>query len=133
MDTLTEQERWIMNIFEPDSLLPEQFYGTFKVKQLEPERRLMLAVLEDAVACFQKYLLAEYERGQALFREAEEWLMDSQSDRPYSCQGICEVLDITPAYLRQGLRRWKEERLAGKNLKPRYARHYNDSGRRKIA
>ena len=85
MGTLTEQEGWIMNMFEPDSLLPEQFYGTFKAKQLEPERRLMLAVLEDAVRCFQKYLLAEDERGQALFREAEAWLMDSQSDGFFSC------------------------------------------------
>jgi hypothetical protein len=33
--------------------------GTFQRKSyLEPEKKLMLAVLEDAIACFQKYAFA---------------------------------------------------------------------------
>ena len=40
-------------LFEPDAILPAQFYAMFKCSQhKEPERRLMVAVLEDAVhAC----------------------------------------------------------------------------------
>ena len=39
-------------LFEPDTILPTQFYAMFKNSQYrEPERRLMVAILEDAVSC----------------------------------------------------------------------------------
>jgi hypothetical protein len=39
-------------LFEPDTILPAQFYAMFKNSQYrEPERRLMVAILEDAVSC----------------------------------------------------------------------------------
>ena len=47
-------EEKVSSLFQPDTLLPAQYFETFRRKShLEPEKRLMLAVLEDAVACFQ--------------------------------------------------------------------------------
>ena len=40
----------------------------------EPEEKLMLAVLDDAIACFQKYAFARDRKGKVLFQEAEEWV-----------------------------------------------------------
>ena len=51
-----------------------------QVNYLEPEKKLMLAILEDAVACFQKYVFARDGKGKALFRETEDWVLEQQGD-----------------------------------------------------
>ena len=100
-------------LFQPDILLAAQYVETFRTKtDLESEKRLMLAVLEEAVLCFQKGIFAGDRRRKALFPDAEEWIMEENSDWPFSFENICEVLGINPAYLRQGLLRWKEKKLA---------------------
>ena len=106
-------EEKIASLFQPDTLLPAQYLETFRRKApLEPERRLMLAVLEDAIACFQKYIFARDSRRRVLFREAEEWIVEEGSDWLFSFENICEVLGFDPQYVREGLIRWKEEKLA---------------------
>jgi hypothetical protein len=74
---------------------------------LEPEEKLMLAVLEDAIACFQKYAFARDRNGKVLFQEAEYWVQDSNSHWPFSFANVCEILGLAPDYLRQGLGQWK--------------------------
>jgi hypothetical protein len=71
------------------------FYGT---GDLQPEKRLMLAVLQGAVECFQDY--AEDDR---LFKETEEWFFEDDHDWPFSFINICEAVDMNPKYLRKGL------------------------------
>ncbi len=106
-------EEKVTSLFQPDTLLPAQYLETFRRKaHLEPEKRLMLAVLEDAVACFQKYLFSRDGRGRTLFREAEEWIVEEGSDWLFSFENICEVLGFDPQYVRQGLLRWKQKRMA---------------------
>lgn len=79
---------------------------------LKPEKRLMLAVLEDTVACFQKYVLAQDPRGKSLLREAEEWILEEDSDWLFCFENICETLGLDREYLREGLLRWKQRTLA---------------------
>jgi hypothetical protein len=67
----------------------------------EPEKRLMLAVLEDALRCREKYLNAKDEQGKRLFREAEEWLMSETEDCVFSFGHVCDVLGCNPSYLRK--------------------------------
>ena len=99
-------------LFEPDILLPNQYFAAFRRgRAVEGERRLMLAVLEDAIACFQKYALARDERGLELFREAEEWVLQQDSEWLFSFDNTCESLGINPEYLRAGLVRWKRDLL----------------------
>ncbi|HET8562389.1 MAG TPA: hypothetical protein VFM35_00820, partial [Candidatus Binatia bacterium] len=60
---LSMEER-VTSLFQPDTLLPDQFLETFRRKShLEPEKKLMLAVLEDAIACYQKYIFARDGKG----------------------------------------------------------------------
>ncbi|MGH7773347.1 MAG: hypothetical protein ACREQA_14065 [Candidatus Binatia bacterium] len=108
-------EEKVASLFQPDTLLPAQYLETFRRKaHLEPEKRLMLAVLEDAIACFQKYVHARDGKGKAMFRDAEEWIVEEGSDWLFSFGNICEVLGFNPQYVHQGLLRWKEEKLAGR-------------------
>lgn len=108
---LTAEER-ATALFQPDTLLAEQYLETFRRKgHLAPEKRLMLAVLEDAVACFQKYVSARDSKGKETFREAEEWILEQDSDWLLSFENICEFLGMNGQYVRQGLLDWKESRL----------------------
>jgi len=88
----------------------------------EKEEMLMLAVLSDAIENFQKHVLAEGERGQKLFKEAEEWFLDKDSDWLFSFENICETLQLHPAYIRQGLLSWKEAQRKGRSTRARRAR-----------
>lgn len=98
------------SLFQPDILLPTQYFATTKRKDhLEPEKKLLLAVLEDAIWCFQHCLLARDKKRRGLFNEAEEWMIEENSDSLFSFESICEVLGLNPQYVREGLMRWKEK------------------------
>ena len=108
---LTPDER-IGALFQPDSLLSTHYFETLRRKTiLEPEKRLMLAILEDAIHCFQDNLFARNVRGRRLFEEAEEWIVEADGDWVFSFENICEALGFNPAYVRQGLLRWMENKL----------------------
>src|SRR5438132_7510127 len=72
----------------------------------------MLAVLEDAIACFQKYIFARDGKGKMLFQEAEEWVQERGNDWLFSFANVCETLGFDPEYLKQGIMQWKEQKLA---------------------
>ena len=101
------------SLFQPDTLLPAQYFDTFRRKaNSEPEKKLMLAILEDAIDCFQKYIFARDGRGKGIFREAEDWILEENSDRLFSFETVCDALGFNPSYVRQGLLRWKGMALA---------------------
>jgi hypothetical protein len=100
-------------LFEPDTLLPIQYFEAMRKKHLlEGEKRLILSVLEDAIECFMKCIEASTNKGQRLFREADEWINHEDKRWVFSFDNVCEMLDINPEYMRSGLGRWKENRLA---------------------
>jgi hypothetical protein len=108
---LTPDER-IGALFQPDSLLSTHYFETLRRKTiLEPEKRLMLAILEDAINCFQDNLLAQNVRRRRLFEEAEEWIVEVDGDCVFSFENICEALGFNPAYVSQGLLRWVAYKL----------------------
>jgi hypothetical protein len=103
----------LASLFEPDTLLCSQYFGNLSRKTLlEPERRLMLAILEEAIDCYQDNLLARRGRARRLFTEAEEWILEKGSDWIFSFGNICGTLGFNPEYVRQGLLRWKEKKTA---------------------
>jgi len=82
--------------------------GLFKRTHREKEEALMLAVLRDAIDCFQRYVIVEKEQEEKAFREAENWILEKNNDWLFSFNNICETLGFDSGYLRQGLLRWKE-------------------------
>ena len=100
-------------LFGSDPLLPTQFLQTMRRKTLlEPETRLMVAILEDAIDCFQTNLLRRDVQGSRVFNEAASWILATDNEWVFSFQNICEYLALDPAYVRQGLIRWMERTLA---------------------
>jgi len=79
----------------------------FKKITRDGEKRLMLAILENATEDFQKYALATDKRHLQLFQDAEEWIFDSEDHSLFSFASICEHLQLDPEHMRQGIRRWK--------------------------
>ena len=76
-------------LMQPDAVLPEQFKPR---RALSSEQRLMVAVLENAVECYQKYALLANRRARRLFKEAHEWIYCGESDWPFSFENICAAL-----------------------------------------
>jgi hypothetical protein len=81
------------------------------------EERLMLAVLQDAVECFQKHAMAEYLWERKLFQEAEDWILERNSDWLFSFENSCQALRLNPDYIRRGLLVWKEARRKSHSAK----------------
>ena len=98
-------------------LTPGQYYDGIRADDacVRPIKRLMLAVLEDAMRCYQTYANARSRVQRRLFVEAEGWLMDRRGDGAFAFETVCETLGIDPRYLREGLRRWRVQQLDGMN------------------
>jgi hypothetical protein len=105
------QARLGMSLFEPDILATVQYYDRMLyARRLDPERMLMIAVLDDAVNCFQKWSFASSSRAKASYRELQDWFMNEKSDQLFGFENICEVLGLNPDYIRAGLVYWKKNR-----------------------
>lgn len=104
-------EERLASLFQPDVLIPAQYFDTLRSKTgMEPEKRLMLAVLEDAIHCFQDNVAAESDTKRKLFEEAEEWFLSEGDEWAFSFENVCEALGLNPRYVRRGLLRWKERK-----------------------
>jgi hypothetical protein len=100
-------------LFQPDVLLATEFFeGARRERRADPARKLMLAILEDAVNCLHCYGSNSSETARTLFRDARAWIMDRQNHWIFSFENVCESLQLNPEYIREGLRRWEERRGA---------------------
>ena len=95
-------------LFQPDTLVQAQYHAGFKRQALEPERELVLAMLEDAVVCFQKYFRSTREKEMRIFAETEAWFVSDDREWIFSFINICDLLGLDPDYLRKGLWRWRD-------------------------
>ena len=87
----------------PDCILPEQYFDGLALRAADvPEKRLMFAVLLDAVIQLRR-------RNTARSAEAERWIRgeDDDADSPFSFVNVCETLGIDPGYLARGLLAWR--------------------------
>jgi hypothetical protein len=95
-----------------DSIDVRQYLHTLHLREFaEPERQLMLVVLQDALRCLDKYALTRNRKGKMLFHETEEWVFARAEDWVFSFNNVCETLGFNPAYIRKGLTQWKTGKL----------------------
>jgi hypothetical protein len=119
----TASEEKAFAVFQSDILIPEQFLATYqRTFRLDPEKVLMLAVLQDAVTCFQENIAATCKRKRALYQEAEEWFIADDKYYLFSFANICEALGFDVSYFRQGLLRWKDKALERQTSSQRASR-----------
>jgi hypothetical protein len=103
----------IAGIFIPDVLTRGQYYDGIRTDNgcARPIKRLMLAVLEDAMRCYLTYANSRSRAQRRLFVEAEAWLADRKADGAFAFETVCETLGIDPNCLREGLRQWRLKEL----------------------
>jgi|SRR5207247_1323363 len=90
----------------PESILPAQLDDRpFGGARIQPEKRLQVAVLADAVLMFHRW--AGDERVRRLFAEVEAWFASDDADGPFTFITICDSLKFDPSYIRWGLRQWR--------------------------
>ena len=112
-DVAAGAEDRMAGLFVPDTMLPSQYFDRVARRtEYDGERRLMIAVLEDAVDVYRKLVGARDARRQQLFHDAEEWLESEDRSWIFSFQNICDVLGIESEYLRRGLHAIKAQALA---------------------
>jgi hypothetical protein len=103
---------FLARILEPDTCLPAQFWGNRGLsRQLEGEKRLMIAVLKDAVECLEKYRSARNGPARELYENALAWIEDGGTDWLFSFDNICGLLGFDPDYTRGFLLK-REQKLA---------------------
>jgi hypothetical protein len=86
-------------------MLPVQFFTALSRRNARNgEKRLMIAILEDAAAVYCKHREPTTSKGRRLFRDTQRWLQSSDKKWIFSFERICEALDLDPSYLRRGLR-----------------------------
>lgn len=106
-------------VFDDDVSDSAEYLETIHRKvALEPERHLMLAVLEDAVVCFQKNLYSRTAKKRTEFEEAEAWILNQDDKALFSFESVCNILGIEPGYLRRGLMQWKKEKVKTRAATP---------------
>ena len=124
--TLTTDEK-IASLFQPDTLLSAQYFENLRRKtHFEPEKRLLLALLQDAVNSYRDNLFSRNRKKRRLFAETEEWILAVDGDWIFSFDSVCEALGLNPAYVRHGLLRWKER-------SQKTAHYVEAAGRSKLA
>lgn len=97
-------EKFALALRSDASLIHPYWDTVIRKDHLEPEKMLMLAVLQDGITCFQKHLRARNPK----FREEEEWFLKQDCDSPFAFQSICDALGLDPNYIRRELLRWKQ-------------------------
>ena len=98
-------------IYARNVVLPIQHYGLLKRDDVsQPIRRLMLAVLTDALDCLNGR--ATHANGGARLQEARraaEWVQQEGDTYLFSFNSVCETLGIDPDALRQAIWTWDPE------------------------
>lgn len=93
---------------QPAAVLPEQFYDAAHAGRHESGAvALIRAMLDDAIACYQKLGSAKGRRNQRIAKEAEAWLFSDDDHWPFAFVNVCAVLAMEPDYVRRGLKRWR--------------------------
>jgi hypothetical protein len=111
------EESVLTRLLVPDALMPGQYYEGARRDDPATEaiKRLMLAVLEDALRCLQTYADARTPIRRRMFAEAEAWIADRTACGPFAFEAICEALGIEYSRLRDGIREWRLQLSSGMN------------------
>jgi hypothetical protein len=105
-----EPQRWIG---QPDVLCTHEYLHVYQGKPSDtPERRLMAAVLRDAIDCYLRDCCAANRHRKRSYREAEEWFFSGDDHGVFSLYNVCGILNLDPGYIRRRLLRYKEPNVA---------------------
>ena len=106
-------------LFHDIGIVPAQFYPSrCDAAQTEPVRKLMTAILVDAVQCYRTGQRQIVKGTEAL--EASIWIFGSYAEFPFSFTNVCTELGVSPDHIRKQLR--DSDRQASEGGRPRMIR-----------
>ena len=100
------------SLFQADPLSSSEFFETKTTSYLEPERFLMLAVLQDAITCLEKHGAFGPKGNKRLFDEAMDWILSEDNHWLFSFNNVCEAVGLNAGYLRRRLIQMSERQPA---------------------
>lgn len=115
-----------------DTVLPAQFWAGLADPRTEPEKRLMVAVLEEAIALVVNGGRGDGDDRSATVREAERWFASDDHSGPFAFVSICDVLEIDAGRVRHALAGWqrRQRQFRRPRLQAGRGRHQVRSGDR---
>ena len=91
-------------LFTSDPSVRDDFFATFRSGYKEPEKLLMLAVLEEALWCLEKCPADSSPASrEKLYNEARDWVLSEDAGWIFSFVQICAHLGFDHEYIRKGL------------------------------
>lgn len=99
-------------------LMPSQYYDLVGHRaMLDGEKKLLFAVLEDAIRVYVFTMHGRTARAQRDFQEVWEWInATGDGDDPFSFVNLCEVFGIQPDVLRQELSKLRASDLSRRRV-----------------
>jgi len=95
--------------FWPHTILPLQYFPPLAP---QPEKKLMAAVLEDALRILLYKTTVRSPRRRRLFVETDRWFRSNSDAWPFSFVNCCHTLGIDVAWLRERVRaHWARDRI----------------------
>jgi len=114
-------------LFGVETVLPTQFWSP-RADRGEPERRLMLAVLQDALLTVAVHARRGSNKSRLKVEEARRWFASKSRAHPFAFEAICDVLALDVSYLRSAIHRLQ----GGSAHAPPYRRDYAGRGRHQV-
>src|SRR5262249_22976074 len=85
-----------------EAILPGQFFPLRINCQVQPETRLLIALLESCWECLSKHTGMSHRRARRIVKEELDWVMD-ESEAPFSFAFTCLHLGLEPNVIRLGI------------------------------
>lgn len=115
-------------LFGVEAILPTQFWAAQRSERGAPERRLMLAVLQDALLTLAAHARRGTRQSRRIAAEVRGWFDSDSRSHPFAFGAICDVLGLDVSYIRGGLGRLQ----ARQRRAARYRRDYAGRGRHQV-
>jgi len=109
-----------MRLFnQPDVVCVHEYLQVYQAKAADtPEKRLVLAILRDAIDCYIHDCFTTDRRRLRTFREAEEWFFKGEEDGVFSLNNVCSILHLDPGYIRRSLRNYERKHFRQGKIQP---------------
>ena len=92
-------------LFEPETILPSQFFPKVQVGLDGGERKLMAAILSDGIETYISQSTARVKNEKTRI-DAIEWVDTKDQTYVFSFDMVCESLGLNADYIRLGLQRY---------------------------
>jgi len=114
-------------------ILPSQWYPRTKRMDLrfDGAKQLMLAVLVDALRCFQTNSNSGTRRRS--LAETEAWIADRDAQGPFAFETVCAMLGIDANRLRETVGEWREQRISRQDVRRQIRQLGQINGRRVVS